>query len=166
MAELRKSCSNCLYRKNRYEFGDSGRITFFCYCCMMDGRNKFKPDSTPKERGGGNGKRYIDADKLIEHIKDLPTWWADGGGVYGKSMKYPEGMFDCEDIISSVENQPTADVAEVKHGEQIRTPCSEKDGDAHCSECNHWDWSDCKYCSECGAKMDGKLNCKLNVNDC
>ena len=51
MAELRKSCSNCEHRKNKYEFGDSGRITFFCYCCMMDGRNKFTPDNTPKERG-------------------------------------------------------------------------------------------------------------------
>ena len=43
-----------------------------------------------------------------------------------------------------------------RHGEWIKASCSEKDGDAHCSECHHWDWSDCKYCSECGAKMDGK----------
>ena len=49
--------------------------------------------------------RYIDAEKLVEHIKDLPTWWADDGGVYGVSMKYPEGMYDCEDIISSIENE-------------------------------------------------------------
>ena len=45
------------------------------------------------------------------------------------------------------------DVQEVRHGKWIKASCSEKDGDAHCSECNHWDWSDCKYCSECGAKM-------------
>ena len=24
--------------------------------------------------------RYIDAEKLKEHIKVLPTWWADSGG--------------------------------------------------------------------------------------
>lgn len=65
-----------------------------------------------------------------------------------------------EQYIPDMSKIPTADVVEVKHGEWIKTPCSEKDGDAHCSECNHWDWSDCKYCSECGAKMDGKLNCK------
>ncbi len=49
----------------------------------------------------------------------------------------------------------------VKHGYWIKASCSEKDGDANCSECNHWDWSDCKYCSECGAKMgdrDGEIH--------
>ena len=56
---------------------------------------------------------YIEREALIAHIKDLPTWWADAGGVYGRSMKYPEGMFDCEDVISSVENAPAADVAPV-----------------------------------------------------
>lgn len=40
---------------------------------------------------------YIERGELLLHIKDLPTWWADAGGVYGRSMKYPEGMFDCED---------------------------------------------------------------------
>ena len=64
--------------------------------------------------------RYIDADELKEHIKDLPTWWADSGGVYGQSMKYPEGMFDCEDILNSIDNHPTADVEEVKHGRWLR----------------------------------------------
>ena len=56
---------------------------------------------------------YIEREALIAHIKDLPTWWADAGGVYGRSMKYPEGMFDCEDVVSSVENAPAADVAPV-----------------------------------------------------
>lgn len=51
--------------------------------------------------------RLIDADALLEHIKGLPTWWADGGGVYGQAMKYPEGMFDVEDVVSSIENAPT-----------------------------------------------------------
>lgn len=56
---------------------------------------------------------YIKREALIAHIKDLPTWWADAGGVYGRSMKYPEGMFDCEDVISSVENAPAVDVVPV-----------------------------------------------------
>ena len=51
--------------------------------------------------------RLIDANALLEHIKGLPTWWADGGGVYGQAMKYPEGMFDVEDVVSSIENAPT-----------------------------------------------------------
>ena len=57
--------------------------------------------------------RDIDADKLIEHIKDLPTWWSDGGGC-GKSTKYPDGMFNCEDVVNAINNAPTADVQEVK----------------------------------------------------
>ena len=52
MNELRKSCTNCVHRKNKYEFGDSGKITFFCYCCMMDGRNKFTSIDHPTEKGG------------------------------------------------------------------------------------------------------------------
>ena len=51
--------------------------------------------------------RMIDADALLEHIKDLPTWWEDGGGVYGQAMKYPEGMFDVDDVVASIENAPT-----------------------------------------------------------
>lgn len=52
MKELKKSCSNCIHRKNKYEFGDSGRITFFCYCCMMDGRNKFTSIDNTYQKGG------------------------------------------------------------------------------------------------------------------
>lgn len=58
-------------------------------------------------------QRLIDANALAEHIKDLPTWWADNGGFYGGAMKYPEGMFDPEDIISSIDNAPTVDAVPV-----------------------------------------------------
>ena len=58
--------------------------------------------------------KLIDADALAKHIKDLPTWWADDGGVYpGGSMKYPDGMYYPEDIISSIDNAPTVDAVEV-----------------------------------------------------
>lgn len=40
-----------------------------------------------------------------------------------------------------------------REGKWIKAPCSEKDGDATCSVCGHWDWSDCNYCSNCGAKV-------------
>lgn len=51
--------------------------------------------------------RAIDADELIKHIKDLPTWRADAGGNYGPPVKYPDGLFYPEDIITSIENAPT-----------------------------------------------------------
>lgn len=112
---------------------------------------------------------YIEREALIAHIKDLPTWWADAGGVYGRSMKYPEGMFDCEDVISSVENAPTADVAPVVRGRWI--PNTEAFTPANrCSACGYNDpeIAICRgtyqfvrqesrnYCPNCGAKMDGK----------
>ena len=66
--------------------------------------------------------KYIGADTLIKRVKDLPTWWADGGGYYGGAMKYPEGMFEPEDVISIIENIPAADVVEV----------------VRCRECKYW----------------------------
>ena len=83
-------------------------------------------------------------------------------------MSYPKTYNPCDDCQYSYSKngqesntckicefkQLLDNFKEVKYGEWIKAPCSEKDGDAHCSECNHWDWSDCKYCSSCGAKMD------------
>ncbi|MCD4835660.1 hypothetical protein LQE96_02260 [Phocea massiliensis] len=50
---------------------------------------------------------------LLEYVKDLPTWWDDGVGGPGMPMKYPNGMFDCDDIVSSIENAPAVDAVEV-----------------------------------------------------
>ena len=105
---------------------------------------------------------YIEREALIAHIKDLPTWWADAGGVYGRSMKYPEGMFDCEDVISSVENAPPADVAPVVHGHWIEQEDGNLDTYYTCSSCKEdFDLiagTPCEnlynYCPNCGAKMD------------
>lgn len=53
---------------------------------------------------------------------------------------------------------------EIKRGEWIKAPSSEKDGDAHCSICSNWDWSDCNYCSKYGAKMDGEKGAGVIVD--
>lgn len=99
---------------------------------------------------------YIDRKALIEHIKDLPTWWGDGGGIYGKPMKYPDGMFDTEDVVSSIENAPAADVVPVRHG---KWKCQSDCGVTACSTCG-WNIEeyvgDYHYCPNCGAKMDGE----------
>lgn len=108
---------------------------------------------------------YIDRDELIKHVKDLPTWWEDGGGVYGPPMKYPEGLFYPEDVIASIENAPAVDVQEIKHGEWIKMDIISDDVDYYCSECRNFiDIATGKetpidrgffYCPYCGAKMDG-----------
>ena len=105
---------------------------------------------------------YIDREALIAHIKDLPTWWADAGGVYGRSMKYPEGMFDCEDVISSVENAHPADVAPVRHGRWIDAYPDIEPNPMFmygiCSECGFEQGISkyLKYYPNCGAQMDEK----------
>ena len=74
--------------------------------------------------------RYVDVDKLIEY--------AEKRKLQGVPV----------DVIKS---KATADVEEVRHGKWI-----EKDGYCCCSFCNSFygNPSD-KYCSDCGAKMDG-----------
>ena len=109
----------------------------------------------------GNKQKLIDANALAEHIKDLPTWWADDGGYYGGAMKYPEGLFHPEDVLSSIENAPTVDAAPVVHGHWIEHPNVEiVDGkrisNYECSECLCWYRTHENYCGECGAKMDGE----------
>jgi hypothetical protein len=107
--------------------------------------------------------RLIDADALVKHIKDLPTWWADDGGVYpGGSMKYPDGMYYPEDIISSIDNAPTVPAVEVVHAHWVYDG-DEVDGNiqAHCSNCfagdvhATWKKNNIPYCWNCGARMDG-----------
>lgn len=108
----------------------------------------------------------ISRSALIEHIKDVPTWL-----VHDKNpRKYPVGMYDPEDIISSIENAPTIEAEPVRYGEWIEA----NDGTHFCSECGsdaQYTWDDIdrnfinsandvpdrisNYCPNCGAKMKG-----------
>ena len=56
--------------------------------------------------------------------------------------------------INELNKVSIKEVSEVKKGKWIKAPCSEKDGDANCSCCGRWDWSDCNYCASCGSKMN------------
>lgn len=62
-----------------------------------------------------------------------------------------DGMIDFT-VVDSIDG---ADVAPVVHGKWVDALYVEKYGDAYCSECNHFDWSNLNYCSNCGARMDG-----------
>ena len=84
-------------------------------------------------------KKYIDVDEVLQYLDAI---------YFIHTMEYHY-------LRNRISTAPTADVAEVKRAYWIKAICSEKDGDSNCSACNHFDWSDCKYCSECGAKMDG-----------
>lgn len=87
--------------------------------------------------------RYIDADRLIKDIRDAVERI--------KPNERAKGIV--EDTITLLQNEPTADVEEVKHGEWKEHPYF-----YHCNLCDKWldieqGTADMNYC-HCGAKMD------------
>ena len=101
-------------------------------------------------------KRYIDANKLIGDLNysTQNTWGKSlGYSWWSHSVKLKDNMVEC------INNQPTADVEEVRHGEWKQNPCVERF--YYCSECNRRiedatksPYKHFPYC-HCGAKMDG-----------
>lgn len=78
---------------------------------------------------------------------------------------YSQGLKEEAVPVRAIRNIPSADVAEVKHGEweeNSRTSISERHRQIHysiykCSRCNHANGRyKSNFCPNCGAKMDGK----------
>ena len=108
----------------------------FCtgkYCTIL----KQKPDVCRFYKAKS---RYIDADKLQETVYKRVNSPAIRGWL---------------NLL--INEQPTADVKEVKHGEWI----TDEDGFVICSECGEehtWDDFRPSFCDMCGARMDdGRL---------
>ena len=95
--------------------------------------------------------RYIDADKLAEKIKQCAAF---------RNLKsyYFESNIIKNVLLDLIDNQPTADVAEVKHGEWDVNVGMNFNKERICPICkkriesNYWE-----FCSHCGAKMDSQL---------
>ena len=88
---------------------------------------------------------YVEKEKVLEIAKD--KYYSD----------FHKSMADLTSLRELLEDTPTADVVEVRHGywEQgdyydIGDVCSECEYDSHLILCKY------KYCPQCGAKMDGK----------
>ena len=104
--------------------------------------------------------KYIDADKLKVTLLNL----ADGTKEWGEGVQI--GFNSC---INALDNMPSADVAEMKHGEWKHN----KNNDViKCSECSFgimdstfvWEIRNCcgtiednpfNFCPNCGADMRG-----------
>ena len=95
--------------------------------------------------------RYIDADKLLVRIKGRHTV------RYFTPTKEDLQLIDIFEIINT---QPTADVAEVNHGEwkqgipYICSVCGKPAPDEKNTSERYSCWTS-PYCPHCGAKMDG-----------
>ena len=92
--------------------------------------------------------RYIDAEKLCKGLREMA------------SVQYPDKQNTILGVISTIENTPTADVEEVRHGEwRIKKLCGESI--CECSECKTLGSPMWKRCPVCEAKMDGGKDVKV-----
>lgn len=104
---------------------------------------------------------YIDRDELMQKMLAKLRDWRQGQTDFNSFVAgYAQGCID-------VENAPTADVAEVKHGEWKDDCVAFYEGATNgytCSSCGNFvseetfdliDF-DSDFCGNCGAKMDGK----------
>lgn len=108
--------------------------------------------------------RYINADKFERELKDRYYELEKQFGCYDS---YVEAIDEC---IDKIDNAPTADVQEVKHGKWVLSAESLGIQDVDCVKCSlcgelfivdeDYDFDYIKdffiYCPNCGAKMDGK----------
>ena len=89
---------------------------------------------------------YVEREALLKKFTDAESQDNKAVGI---------GEFLFAVIRGIIENQPTADVVEVRHGEWVTTDtplgrCCE------CSVCGSCPTMEYRYCPYCGAKMDGK----------
>lgn len=92
-------------------------------------------------------KEFIERGALLETIGEMYDF-ADPRFKRGRDIRR-EMMV----VRKITENQPTADVQEVRHGEWLEDDY----GYCHCSNCRYeHDSPECitPYCPECGTKMD------------
>ena len=88
-------------------------------------------------------KEYIEREALLERLS------------YNGSMNLPP-MEYYREVVTKF---PTADVAPIVHGEWQLVEIDHNDmAIIKCSVCNTKRFGASKYCSECGARMDGGNN--------
>ena len=106
-------------------------------------------------KGEKKMKRYIDA---YEAKKRMFSYYDCVNEMTKKDNYHGETLmsYEVSDMIEDcIENTPTADVQEVRHGMWIET----RPGHCQCSICkrgNCCSWFKTEYCERCGAKMDVK----------
>ena len=91
--------------------------------------------------------RYIDADAAVKRFEEL----------HGNENTLLNS-YNADWIVSFIEDQPTADVQEVRHGrwDEIRDAYGHLEGWIH-RDCGRMSMAEEKYCPTCGAIMDEEV---------
>ena len=106
---------------------------------------------------------YIEREKVIDEIDK----WLDSVGY----VTVGKGLTSYGELIGCLEDTPTADVVEVRHGEwEFRNDGRYGQTRCYCSVCGkHSGIGGIRenqmkpYCPNCGARMDGGRNEQTNV---
>lgn len=103
--------------------------------------------------------RYIDAEKLKCSID------SETDSIFDRDMTIEELYYN---LCKLIDDEPTADVQEARHGKWESTELMYENGCTRCSECKtEYCASDLEeicgdtfpiYCPLCGARMDGDSN--------
>lgn len=91
--------------------------------------------------------RYIDKDAIVQDMKERLNNVNHGDYIYYR--------FGYKLAIRYIENAPTVDVQEVKHGkwDEIRGAYGKLEGWIH-RDCGRMSMGKDNYCPKCGARMD------------
>ena len=106
-------------------------------------------------------KEYIERKVIINKIVNTPT--VPIRQCYEGNFVYADGVSGRQnEIIDYINEQPTADVAPVRHGRwviiEILCGGGKERKYYRCSECNKANVIRSNYCGNCGARMDGDKN--------
>lgn len=100
--------------------------------------------------------RYIDADALTLKIDD---WRVDLEETYGKNDEYVQCL---ESVLGIIDDAPTADVVEIKHGKWVEKWNGHfKSCMPRCSLCSSASPFKYNYCPTCGADMGRKEDVEI-----
>ena len=103
---------------------------------------------------------YIKREALIDAVESIDWYSVYKGKLTAGAPNTENALYKASSIYAVIDNAPSADVAPVVHGR-----LEKQSGLYSCSECGmncpydvqadvieYWT---CKYCPNCGAKMDG-----------